>query len=124
MMMSKKDMMASKARPDVMTFFECLLERRFSDAERAVEEIRKKSFGNTEFKDGYVNGLEGMLISSRSGDDRDFFNRAPFDRRSMNKYRKDFSEFAKSGVNTPFDVGFFSAWSDLMHYRLNEEKKS
>ncbi len=116
-------MASKKARDDIIVFFENLLARRFSDAARAIEVIREKRFGKTEFKEGYINALEGLLISSRSGDERDFLNRASFDISSMKTYKKEFRSIVRNGINSPFDMGFFSAWSDLVQYRLNMEKQ-
>ena len=77
---AKRGMMASKtAREDIINFLKSVLERRFSDAERAINAVREKQFGNDEFKAGYLNALEGILLSLRSGDMRDFLNKAPFD---------------------------------------------
>jgi len=116
--------MSSKTgRDDIITFFDYLFARRFSDAERAIEVVREKRFGDTEFKDGYVKALEGLLLSSRSGDERDFMNRAPFDKKSMERYKKEFRSFVRNGVHSPFDIGFFLAWSDLVQYRINTIKE-
>jgi hypothetical protein len=110
-------MSSKKSKNDKMTFFGNLFGRRFSEAEKALGVVKENSFGNADFKEGYVNALEGLLLSYRSGDERDFLNRAPFDKKSMQKYKKE------NGVHSPFDVGFFLAWSDLVQYRLNTEKK-
>ena len=116
-------MASKKARDDVIAFFENLGERRFRDASRALKALKKKSFGDPEFSEGYIKGLEGLLLSARTGDERDFLNRAPFDPQSMKRYKKEFSEFVKNGVHSPFDVGFFLAWSDMVQYRLKHGKK-
>jgi len=122
-MSRKRGMKASRtARGDIIAFFESVLERRFSDAERALNAVMEKRFGNSEFKEGYLNALRGILLSSRSGDERDFLNKAPFDEASMKTYRREFGAFLKEGVHTPFDTGYFSAWSDFIHYRLNTKK--
>jgi len=120
---AKRGMMASRtARGDIIAFFKSVLERRFSDAERAMNAVREKRFGNSEFKAGYLNALEGILLSLRSGDTRDFLNKASFDAESMEGYRREFGAFVMEGAHTPFDVGYFSAWSDFMHYRLKSEE--
>ena len=122
-MSRKRGLMSSKtSRDDVITFFENLFARRFADAEKAIEVVREKRFGDTEFKEGYVKAMEGLLLSYRSGDERDFLNRAPFDRKSMQRYKKEFRAFVGDGVRSPFDVGYFMAWSDLIQYRLDTEK--
>lgn len=120
----RRKLVSKNSKDDIIKFFENLLDRRFSDAERVIKTISKKKFGDTEFKKGYVNALEGILLSYRSGDERDFFNRALFDKKSMRRYKKEFGNIVKKGVNSPFDIGFFSAWSDLIQYRLTSDKKS
>jgi len=120
---AKRGMMASRtARGDIIAFFKSVLERRFSDAERAMNAVREKRFGNSEFKSGYLNALEGILLSLRSGDTRDFLNKASFDAESMEGYRREFGAFVMEGAHTSFDMGYFSAWSDFMHYRLKSEE--
>ena len=116
-------MSSKSARDDIITFFENLASRRFSDAERMIKNIKEKRFGNADFRDGYVKALEGLLLSSRTGDERDFLNKAPFDMKSMEKYKKEFRSYVRNGIHSPFDVGFFLAWSDLVQYRLDSEKK-
>lgn len=124
-MSRRRGLMSSKAaKDDIVAFFENLYSRRFSEAEKAIEAVRERRFGNNEFKEGYVKALEGLLLSRKSGDERDFLNRAPFDSRSMKRYRKQFRDFLKKGVHSPFDIGYFMAWSDLVQYRLENEKGS
>ena len=117
-------MSTNKARDDIVSFFENLKDRRFVDADKAIKSIRDKRFGDTEFQDGYTKALEGLLASTRSGDDRDFLNRAPFDAKDMNRYKKGFRDFVKGEVHSQFDVGYFMAWSDFVQYRMDTEKSS
>jgi hypothetical protein len=105
-----------------MTFFDNIFERKFSDADRALKVVKENRFGDADFKEGYVKAMEGLLLSYRSGDERDFLIRAPFDKKSMDRYKKEFRSFLRNGVHSPFDVGFFLAWSDLIQYRLNAKK--
>jgi len=35
---------------------------------------------------------------------------------------KEFKEFRKLPIRTQFDQGFFSAWTDIIQYRINTEK--
>jgi len=111
-----------KTRESVIEFYDSLIERRFSDGEKALEEVRKRKYSNPEFQDGYNKALEGMLISARSGDERDFLNKAIYDEVAMEKYIQDFRNILKNGFPKPFDIGFFSAWSDFMHYRVATKK--
>ena len=96
-----------------------VLERKFTDAERTLEEVKTKSFSDDEYREGYINALEGILLSVRSGDERDFFNRVDFNKSSMKKYAEDFKNFNSSPIRTNWDLGYFSAWTDLLNYRIN-----
>ena len=113
--------MSTKSKNDIINFFECLNARRFSDAEKALQVIKETRFEDSDFKKGYINALEGLLLSHRTGDERDFLQKAPFDKKSMKNYSKDFKEFVKNGYRSPFDVGYFLAWSDMLQYRMATE---
>ncbi|MGD2201562.1 MAG: hypothetical protein PVJ38_08025 [Candidatus Bathyarchaeota archaeon] len=99
------------------------MERRFANAEKAMETISEKRFSDGEFKKGYIHALEGILLSKRTGDDRDFFNRELFDKESKKRYRKSFQEFIKKGVRSQFDIGYFMAWSDMVQYLLDNDEE-
>jgi hypothetical protein len=99
-----------------------MIERRFTDAEKALDAIKARKFTDEEFKAGYINALEGLLLSVRSGDERDFYNRNHFDEKSFKSYKEEFKEFRKTPIRTQFDSGYFAAWSDIMQYRVNVEK--
>jgi hypothetical protein len=111
-----------KTREAVIEFFDALIERRFSDADKALEEVRNRKNPNPEFQDGYIKALEGILTSARSGDERDYLSRASNTEEGLEKQSKDFKEILQKGRPKPFDIGFFSAWSDLIHYRLATNK--
>ena len=116
----KRGIIAPKAAKDnIIAFFKNVLERRFSEAEREIKKIRDKNLSNDDFMSGYLNALEGIVTSIRSGDERDFINKLPQDDKSMRGYKRSFGEFLKGDTQDPFDRGYFSAWSDFIHYRLN-----
>jgi len=71
----RKLTVTGKTRESVVNFFNNLLDRKFTDAERELENIRQKKFPDEEYRRGYTNALEGLLLSIRSGDERDFYNR-------------------------------------------------
>ena len=106
-----------KTREAVIVFFDAIIERRFSDADKALVEVKIRKNPNPEFQEGYIKALEGILISARSGDERDFLNKASFTEEAMQKYSADFKDILQKGLPQLFDLGFFSAWADLMHYR-------
>ncbi|MGQ9679400.1 MAG: hypothetical protein ACUVV4_01320 [Candidatus Bathyarchaeia archaeon] len=111
---------SNNVREEIIGFFRCVMDRKFTDAERNLISIREKLDAN-EFKAGYFKALEGILLSTRTGDSRDFINRMPTDLESQKRYGRDFSSFLKDGIHTPFDIGFFSAWSDFLNYQINEK---
>lgn len=105
----------------MITFFKNMLDRKFTDAEKALGAIRERKFQNEEFRAGYTNALEGLLLSVRSGDERDFYNRNNFAEKGLKTYREEFKNLRKSPIRTQFDSGYFAAWSDIMQYRNNSE---
>lgn len=62
------------------------------------------------------------MLSIRSGDDRDFLNKASFEKKMLKKYNNDFKSFVRDDGSSPYDVGYFMAWSDLVRYKKDEEK--
>ena len=108
-----------KARESVLVFFTNMLDRRFTEAEKALRALKERKFQNEEFRAGYINALEGLLLSVRSGDERDFYNRNNFEDRGLKTYREEFKELRKSPIRTQFDSGYFAAWSDIMQYQNN-----
>lgn len=118
----RKLSVTGKTRESVIMFFDNLLERKFTDAERELENIKEKKFPDEEYQNGYVNALEGLLLSVRSGDERDFYNRPSINGKSQDDYIKEFKGFRKLPVRTQFDQGYFSAWTDILQYRINTGK--
>jgi hypothetical protein len=111
-----------KTRESVVTYLENVHDRKFTDAEREIENLKDKRFPDEEYQMGYINAMEGLLLSVRSGDDRDFYNRPNGNGKSNKDYVKEFKEFRKLPIRTQFDQGFFSAWTDIIQYRINTEK--
>ncbi|HUV54115.1 MAG TPA: hypothetical protein VMW03_02800 [Candidatus Krumholzibacteriaceae bacterium] len=111
-----------KTRKAVAEFIENLLDRKFTDAERSLEAVKDCSFSDEEYKAGYVNALEGLLLTVRSGDERDFLNRNQFTPENLKDYRSKFKGFASSPIRTSWDSGYFDAWADLMQYKYNVER--
>lgn len=108
-------------REAVASFLNHMQGRKFSEAEKAILEVRNKKFTEEDYKKGYVNALEGMLLSVRSGDERDFYNKAVFNKESLKKYKQEFKEFMSKPIRSGFDTGYFSAWSDLIKYMNNSK---
>jgi hypothetical protein len=113
-----------KAKEEVKRFFDCLLQRKFSEAERLLEAVKRRRLGGEEYKAGYIKALEGMLLSSRSGDERDFLNRAPFTPRDLKRYGRELKRILKMGMKPSFDQGYLSAWMDFFSHRLGSPRSS
>lgn len=110
-----------KTRNIVVTFFENLLERKFSDAERELESLKERPFPDEGYREGYINAFDGLLLSVRSGDERDFYNRIHMSDKTLKDYIVDFKEMRKQPIRTQFDQGYFSAWMDILQYKINTE---
>ena len=111
-----------KTREAVINFFTNMLDRKFTDSEKALKILRGRKFPDEEFKQGYINAMEGLLLSVRSGDERDFYNRNNFSVKGLKTYREEFKEMRKSPIRSQFDSGYFAAWSDIMQYQNNSSK--
>lgn len=119
--LGKKLSVTGKTRDMIVSFFDNLFDRKFSDAEKELENIKGRKFPDEEYQQGYLNALEGLLLSVRSGDERDFYNRLSMSGKTYDEYIKSFKEFRKLPVRTQFDQGYFSAWMDVIQYRVNIE---
>ena len=108
-----------KTRENVASFISNVLDRKFSDAERALEQVKKRKFGEENYREGYIKALEGILLSSRSGDERDFLNKASNTPEDLKNHKKEFKEFTSKPIKSEFDDGYFSAWQDFTTYRIN-----
>ncbi|MBE0633538.1 hypothetical protein IH574_03115, partial [Candidatus Bathyarchaeota archaeon] len=93
--LGRKLSVTGKTRESVILFFDNLLERKFSDAEKELENIKTRKFPDEEYQKGYINALEGLLLSVRSGDDRDFYNRTHMMGKTLENYIDEFKDFRK-----------------------------
>ena len=120
--LGRKLSLTGKARESVITFFDNLLERKFTDAERELENIKTRKFPDEEYQKGYINALEGLLQSIKSGDERDFYNKPTINGKQLDDYIDEFKDFRQIHIRTQFDQGFFSAWTDILQFRVNKEQ--
>jgi hypothetical protein len=106
----------------VTRFFQLLVNRQFSEAERELERLKQK-MQKTEWNRGYFRALYGMYLSRRNnGDNYALFSKLDLsDKAALHAYRREFLEHTKNGLHGDFDRGYFSAWSDCMRVlsRLN-----
>lgn len=99
----------------VTRFFQLLVSRQFTEAERELERVKQKMH-KTEWNRGYFRALYGMFLSRRTnGDAYAFFPKLDLtDKPALHIYRREFLEHTRNGLHGEFDRGFFSAWADCM----------
>jgi len=99
----------------VTRFFQLLVSRQFTEAERELEKVKQKMH-KTEWNRGYFRALYGMYLSRRNnGDAYAFFPKLDLgDKAALHSYRREFLEHTRNGLHGEFDRGFFSAWADCM----------
>jgi hypothetical protein len=100
----------------VTRYFQLLVNRQFTEAERELERIKQK-MQKTEWNRGYFRALYGMYLTRKSNSQEDyaFFSKLDFsDKIALNTYRKEFLTHMGNGLHGDFDRGYFSAWADCM----------
>ncbi|PMB75236.1 MAG: hypothetical protein C0193_01375 [Candidatus Bathyarchaeota archaeon] len=100
----------------VTRYFQLLVNRQFTEAERELEKIKQKMH-KTEWNRGYFRGLYGMMLARRSNnnDSYAFFSKLDLNNKTLlHSCRREFLNHVKSRLHGDFDRGFFSAWADCM----------
>jgi len=106
----------------VTRYFQLLVNRQFTEAERELERLKQK-MQKTDWNRGYFRALYGMYLSRKSnGDGYSLFSKLDLsDKVALHEYRREFLAHMKNGLHGDFDRGYFSAWSECMRIlaRLN-----
>jgi len=99
----------------VTQYFQLLVNRQFTEAERNLEQIKQK-MQKTDWNRGYFRALYGMYLSRKSSNDNySLFSKLDFsDKVALHAYRREFLEHTNNGLHGDFDKGYFSAWSECM----------
>ena len=99
----------------VTQYFQLLVNRQFTEAERKLEQIKQK-MQKTDWNRGYFRALYGMSLSRKSSNDNySLFSKLDFsDKVALHAYRREFLEHTNNGLHGDFDKGYFSAWSECM----------
>jgi len=94
---------------DTDRYFQAIVERRISDAEKELDTIRT-TLPATETARGYLKALEGLLLTTKSNDDRYLYlARIEKTPKKLKQLRKDFATHAKSRLHADYDRGYFQA---------------
>ncbi|MEM2104115.1 MAG: hypothetical protein QW717_04420 [Candidatus Bathyarchaeia archaeon] len=99
----------------VTRFFQLILHRQFTEAERELEKLKQKMH-KTEWNRGYFRALYGMLLVRRSADNDSyaFFKKLDLNNKeALQACRREFLNHVKNKLHGEFDRGFFSAWADF-----------
>lgn len=103
-----------RASNEVKQYFQLLLEKKLTDAGKALEQIRQ-SFDSSESGLGYLKGLEGLLLGSRSTDDQYlYFNRIEMTSKHATEIKREFQAEATNELQAPYDKAYFEAMTDFM----------
>ena len=98
----------------VTNYFHSISQKNLTYAFRELSKI-ENDMTASEWHNGYFNALDGMLIALRSDTRYAYIKRiAEKDQQNINKLRRAFSNQAENPLQTDFDRGFFSAWSDYL----------
>jgi len=128
--MSKKNRTRYKGLPTsstafVIRFSQLVMERKFAEAERILERLRKRMKQN-EWNKGYLQALNGIILIQKSNDERYAFlsNLNLEDEKTIRKHRQEFLNQIKSEFQADYDRGFFSAWADFLRILLKLNRKT
>ena len=107
-------------------FFQLVSERKFAEAERVLERIyaRMKNSREEEFNRGYLDALNGIILSFRSGGPYEFFSNLDLtDIASLKRHYEDFRRHARGTFQADYDRGYFSALADFLRVILKTREK-
>jgi len=105
------------------SFFDTFTERKFPHSEKYVTAMTNIPSDN-EYNQGYIQALRGMLISTRSGDERDYINKTTFTKSVIQKERENYISHIKNPISSSWDKGYFSAWLDYLTYLSKDMEKT
>ncbi len=84
-----------------------MIERRIADAEKELDAVRATIPGNEAGK-GFLKGLEGLLLTAKSNDDK-YLYLAKIDKtpKKLKELRKEFTSHSKGNLHSDYDKGYF-----------------
>lgn len=109
-------MRSKKLRLLANDFFNELIERRLTSADRIIGKIKREAVVG-QWQKGYINALEGMILALRSSrNSLTVINQ--IDNNDTKKFARTFSRLYKNKMQAEFDRGFFAAWVDYTKLRV------
>jgi hypothetical protein len=101
-------------KDDIVKYFKLLKEKKLSDAEKILEYL-KQNLKNSEWSKGYLKGLEGLYLTSKSDSDEHlFFSRITLTKNLISQLLKEFKSHVNSPLHAHYDRGYFQALYDYV----------
>jgi hypothetical protein len=108
--------------------FQLVSQRKFAEAERVLKRIKSRinKRGQLGYNRGYLEALNGIILTSRSTGERyEFFGNLDInDIKELKKHHKDFLDQTKNRFHTDYDRGYFSALADYMRVIIRTRKNN
>jgi hypothetical protein len=99
---------------DTENFFQAVIERRITDAEKELDTIRT-TIPATETGRGYLKALEGLLLTAKSNDDKYLYlfkvEKTP---KKLKALRKEFAIQGTNRLHAGYDIGYFQALENFI----------
>ena len=114
-----------KIKALIQRFMVLLNERRMSEAEKILLQIKER-LKSTPWDQGFYNALEGIFAAFRAKDNPYFYATQidPSDTKKLRQLRKEFLEESTNPLQNEFDQGFFSAWAEYVKDLKRLKKQS
>ena len=101
-------------------FFQAVVERRNSDAEKELDALRAK-MPATELAKGYFKALEGLLLTAKSTDDKYLYlAKIEMTPTKLKTLRREFAHHGANVLHSDYDRGYFQAIENYVR-RLERE---
>ena len=107
--------LSKQVLPIITRYLQLLIQRNFTEAERELTRI-KQGIKLTQWGRGYLNALEGMIISLKSSDNTYLYiNRVAINSGAKSDdLQKRFIRLSKDVLQGDFDKGYFTAWIEYL----------
>jgi hypothetical protein len=108
----------------VCRFFPLLEERRWSDAQKFLNEVEG---AEDEWIEGYVQALNGMLIAlkeSHSSAQPYILQLKRYSGQELRNLKEGFAALSNKPVNTTFDKGYIQAWINYVSQQQSKAESS
>ena len=99
----------TNSRLETNGFFQAVIERRIADAEKELDAVRT-SIPGTENGRGYLKGLEGLLLTAKSNDNKyPSLSKIERTQKKLRELRKEFANHTTNSLHSDYDKGYFQA---------------